>query len=80
MMESMNYLHQFLAKGDYLIVEDGFLAGAGLDMVGARNGGPPRAIAEFLHARKGEYDIDTKLCDFFGRNMTANTNGYLKRL
>jgi cephalosporin hydroxylase len=41
--------------------------------------GPARAIAEFLAARGGDYEIDERYCDQSGFNVTENPNGYLRR-
>lgn len=80
MLSGMNYMHRFLEKGDYFIIEDGFLTEAGLDWEGERKGGPALAIAQFLQVHKGQYEVDVRYCDHYGRNVTANPNGYLKRL
>ncbi|NJL43038.1 MAG: hypothetical protein HC935_06180 [Pseudanabaena sp. SU_2_4] len=37
-------------------------------------------MSEFLENHGNEYAIDTNYCDFFGHNLTWNTNGYLKKL
>jgi cephalosporin hydroxylase len=63
--------------GSYLIVEDGII-----DELGMRkefNGGPLRAINEFLRTNL-DFEIDRHWCDFFGKNVTFNVNGYLKRV
>lgn len=63
--------------GSYLIVEDGII-----DEFGNRkkyNGGPVRAIYEFLKDNHN-FEIDRKWCDFFGKNATFNVDGYLKRI
>lgn len=80
MLPGMRYLHRFLERGDYFIIEDGFLTEAGLDWDGERNGGPGLAIAQFLDEHRGQYEVDARYCDHFGRNVTANPNGYLRRL
>ena len=64
------------AKNSYFIVEDGIIDE--LKYAGY-NGGPLRAIEEFLNENKG-YVIDRKWCDFFGKNATFNVNGYLKKI
>lgn len=73
-LASMKFLDVFMRTGDYLVVEDGYLAEMGEDW--HRDGGPARAIAEFVRFRK-EWKIDGRLCDWFGVNVTANTNGWL---
>lgn len=79
-LSSMRYLNEFMEQGDYFIIEDSFLTEAGLDWDGERKGGPGLAIAQFLHLYPEQYEIDSRYCDHFGRNVTANPNGYLRRL
>lgn len=79
MLRGMNYLHQFILPGDYMVIEDGFLADVGEDGR-HRLGGPPRAISEFLANHAKQYEIDTRYCDFYGRNVTPSVNGFLKRV
>ena len=74
-MNSLSFLNKYMVKGDYMVVEDGYITQCGMDGHD-RHGGPARAIAEFLH-HCPDWRIDTRLCDFFGFNVTANTNGYL---
>ncbi len=74
-MNCLSFLNRFMVKGDYLVVEDGYISLAGMDG-NTRHGGPARAISEFLtHAK--DWRIDARYCDFYGHNATANTNGYL---
>ena len=40
--------------------------------------GPNRAIATFLEETLGRYEIDRSYCDYYGENVTWNTNGYIK--
>lgn len=44
---------------------------------GSREGGPCRAISEFL--RDHPYEIDATYCDRYGHNVTGNPNGYLRK-
>ena len=73
----LNFLHPHLRKGDYLVIEDGILTQLG--MAERYEGGPLRAIREFLELHGSHYEIDRELCDAFGRNVTWNVEGYLKR-
>lgn len=60
------HLGGFLAAGDYLIVEDS---------------GPKRAaLDQFLAARPGQYRVDTRYTDFFGRNATCAPNSIFVKL
>jgi cephalosporin hydroxylase len=66
-----------MRSGEYMVIE-----GAGILELGQdkdRNGGPARAIAEFLATRGDDYEIDTRYCDQYGRNVTDSPNGYLRR-
>lgn len=74
----LRFFDPLLRSGEYLIVEDANVTEMGLD---ARfKGGPARAIAEFLRDRGDDYEIDARYCDQYGRNVTGNPNGYLRRV
>ncbi len=73
-MNCLAFLRHYMVKGDMLVVEDGWLTQTGMDR--KRKGGPGRAIADFLKANE-DWKIDARYCDFFGRNVTSNPNGYL---
>ena len=60
-----------------MIVEDGSLDWMGWSQ--KYNGGPLRAIEEFL-LENNNYMIDRNWCDFYGKNVTFNPNGFLKRI
>ncbi len=66
-----------LRKGEMLAIEDGVLTELGL--AEKYNGGPSRAIAEFLEQNPNIFDIEIFYCDMFGVNATYNPNGYLRR-
>jgi cephalosporin hydroxylase len=66
-----------VAPGSYFIVEDGIVTELGLEK--DYNGGPQKAIREFLK-KNSTFETDRKWCDFFGPNATFNVNGYLKKL
>ncbi len=65
-----------VSVGSYLVVEDGIVDELGLS--NQFGGGPVKAIKEFLPQHPG-FSLDTGYSDFFGRNATFNTIGYLKR-
>lgn len=77
---TMQKFAPIVTKNSYLIVEDSLIEAiedqATLSFL---DGGPLRAIREFLNTNK-EFIIDRKYCDFFGKNATANVNGYLKKI
>ena len=66
-----------VSVGSYLIIEDGIIDELG--MKNNYNGGPKRAIYEFLKNNLN-YKIEKRWCNFFGKNATFNVNGYLKRI
>lgn len=74
---AIEYGASVLKAGEYLIVEDGIVTPMGDDML--YNGGPLRAIDEYLSSRR-EFSIDRYYCDFFGNNVTWNTDGFLRRI
>lgn len=63
--------------GSYLIVEDGIVDELGMGK--EFHGGPLKAIREFLKTNL-DFEIDRHWCDFFGKNVTFNVNGYLKKI
>lgn len=73
----LRFFDPLIRSGEYIIVEDANVTEMGVD---ARfDGGPARAIAEFLQERGRDYEIDARYCDHYGRNVTGNPNGYLRR-
>jgi hypothetical protein len=66
-----------VSLNSYYIIEDGSLIELGYGET--HNGGPLRVIEEIIK-NTDEYEIDRKWCDFFGKNATFNTNGFLKKL
>ena len=76
-IETISKFSSVVNKDSYLIVEDGII-----DKLGWKrkyNGGPNKAIKEFILSNKN-YIIDRKWCDLFGINATFNTNGFLKKI
>jgi cephalosporin hydroxylase len=77
----LRFFDRWLHAGEYIVIEDGSLDDIYDPTEAARfEGGPRAAIAEFLRERGSDYEIDTRYCDHFGRNVTWNVNGYLRRL
>lgn len=76
----LDYFHLLLAEGDYIVVEDGVVYHLNGDHYQQYENGPNRAVADFLARNGSHYLIDTDLCDFYGRNVTYNPNGWLRRL
>lgn len=73
---SLNKFSPIVSEGSYFIIEDGIITELNLD---GFNGGPLRAIKEFLY-KNDNFKIDRYYCDFFGTNATFNPNGYLKKI
>ena len=73
-LASLEFFKDYLEKGEYYIVEDGNLMELGHYEL---ENGPKRAIEKFLESNTG-LEIDYDYCDFFGRNLTWNHNGWLR--
>lgn len=73
----VEFFDPWMRSGEYLIVEDGVVEPMGA--ADRYDGGPNRAIKEFLQDRGEHWEIDAGYCDWFGHNVTWNTNGYLRR-
>ncbi len=74
----LDFFQPHLQPGEYIVIEDGIVDDLGETQ--AYRGGPNRAIQEFLAEWGEHYEIDTAFCDFFGHNVTWNTNGYLRKV
>ena len=73
---ALQFFHRYMQSGEYLIIEDGILRDLGYREL---RSGPTRAIKAFLKHHADDYVVDREMCDFFGRNVTWNPNGYLRR-
>jgi cephalosporin hydroxylase len=76
-LQAMIKFSTAVSRGSYLIIEDGIIDELGLS--GEYNGGPVKAIKKFLGENK-HFEIAYNWADFFGKNATFNTIGYLKRI
>jgi len=65
---------------DYVVVEDGIVSLLSNPAYRQFDGGPNRAVADFLTNNPGVYEIDTAQCDYYGYNMTYSLNGWLQRV
>jgi cephalosporin hydroxylase len=74
----LNFFDRWLSTGEYIVIEDGVLSV--MLVADLYDGGPIRAINEFLRTSNDRYVIDRGYCDYFGRNVTWNVDGYLRRL
>ncbi|MCX7946847.1 MAG: class I SAM-dependent methyltransferase [Hydrogenophilus sp.] len=73
-LSAIEYLDGFMEPGDLLVVEDGIVADLGIAQ--KFDGGPNRAIQQFIAQRQNKYRLLTEYCDFWGKNVTWNPNGY----
>jgi hypothetical protein len=60
------HMDGFLARGDYLLVEDSRIK--------------TEDLAKFLAQRAQRYRVDTRYTDFFGRNATCAANSIFVRV
>jgi len=74
----MRFFDRRLLPGEYMVIEDGILSD--MQVADRYAGGPAEAIAAFLAACAGRYEVDRAFCDYFGCNVTWNVDGYLRRL
>jgi cephalosporin hydroxylase len=74
----LDFFDSWLRPGESIVIEDGILTA--MRVAGAYDGGPLRAVHEFLARTNGRYEIDRALCDTFGTNVTWNVDGYLRRV
>lgn len=77
-LAALNFLAQHMVSGDLLVMEDGLLDELGVSE--RYEGGPNRAIAEFMARTPGTFEIARQYCDMFGQNATYAPNGYLKKI
>jgi cephalosporin hydroxylase len=73
----LRFFDPMLRSGEYIVVEDGNITEMGEDA--DHEGGPARSITEFLQDHGDAYEIDAVYCDQYGRNVTGNPNGYLRK-
>nr|XP_058966027.1 rhamnosyl O-methyltransferase-like [Pocillopora verrucosa] len=88
MMGVLEHFHKFMQPGDYLCIEDtnpkgpeisgqGLIKDLGYSMFGDSK---LNDLKRFLKDHPGKYMVDQKYTDFYGYNVTLNTNGFLKRV
>jgi len=76
----LGFFHDWLKPGDYIVIEDGVVSHFADGRYKQFKDGPNRAVRDFLAAHPGGYELDVELCDHYGRNVTYNPNGYLRRI
>jgi cephalosporin hydroxylase len=62
----LDHFHKYLMPGDYLVIEDSDIK--------------REPIRTFVAARPGNYLVDTKFTDFFGRNATCAADSIFVRI
>jgi cephalosporin hydroxylase len=77
-LATLKFFDPVMNKGEYIIMEDGIIEA--MQVGDHYQGGPSKAIDEFLAEAGERYEIDAGYCDYFGYNVTWNTNGYLRRV
>src|SRR5271165_1755513 len=75
---AIGFFADAMLPGDVLVIEDGVLAELGLSE--QHQGGPNRAVGEFLTAYPTCFRVMDEYCDMFGRNGTYNPNAYLAKI
>lgn len=74
----LDFFDSWLHPGESIVIEDGILTA--MRVGDSYDGGPLRAIHEFLARNAGRYEVDRAFCDYFGPNVTWNVDGYLRRV
>jgi len=74
----LEFFQAWLRPGEYICIEDGILTAMRAE--DRYDGGPLRAIRDFLARSGGRFEVDRSLCDYFGHNVTWNVDGYLRRV
>jgi cephalosporin hydroxylase len=74
----LDFFDPWLRPGEFIVIEDGILSD--MRVADAYDGGPLAAIHRFLEKTAGRYEVDGSLCHYFGRNVTWNLDGYLRRV
>jgi cephalosporin hydroxylase len=74
----LRFFDRWLREGEYICIEDGIMDS--FNVQERYNGGPNRALLEFLREAGDRFEVDRTYCDFYGYNVTWNTNGYLRRV
>ncbi len=77
-MAALALFDERMVTGDILAIEDGVLDDLGISE--KYDGGPNRAIRDYLAAHPNSFKIAAELCDMFGPNATYNPNGYLRKV
>lgn len=79
-LEALRFFDRHLMSGEYMVIEDGVVAALPQAVYGRYQNGPNRAVARFLDEQAGRYEVDLELCNFYGRNVTYNPHGWLRKI
>jgi cephalosporin hydroxylase len=74
---ALEFFHEYLLPGEYIVNEDGNVRD--LQLKEYKNG-PVKAISYIQEKFPDSYMIDKFYSNFFGQNVTANINGYLRKV
>ena len=77
-LAALKFFDSVLHAGDVIVIEDGVLDDLG--MSAQFEGGPNRAVAEFMANTAERFEIMTGYCDYYGVNATYNPNGFLRKV
>jgi cephalosporin hydroxylase/predicted SAM-dependent methyltransferase len=77
-LAALKFFHPYILPEEYIVVEDGIISDLTADP--QCNSGPHKALKEFLSVHESDYIVDARYCDFFGNNVTWNTNGFLRKV
>lgn len=73
----LDYFDRWLEPGEWIVIEDGILSD--MRVADLYEGGPAHAVREFVARTHGRYEISRRYCDYFGRNVTWNVDGWVRR-
>ena len=72
--KALEFFAPRMKVGEYILIEDGIVKVLGLRKY---SNGPNKPIRRFLRSHGDRFAIDTAYTDYFGKNVTWNTNGYI---
>lgn len=79
-LATLEFFHRHLRTGDHIVIEDGVILFLEEPAYKVLENGPVHALDEFLRQHSDAYQVRRDFCDAYGRNVTWNPNGWLKRL
>lgn len=76
----LSFFDDWLEVGDYIVVEDGVLDFLPERTYRQYGNGPNRAVAKWMTGNSHRYAVDSRICDWYGHNVTWSPNGWLRRV